>query len=142
MSTGARERRLFRIQLGVPAEAAALFAAALDPFSDSVSWTEPEGEGLSRLTGFGAEPPDRGALGAALALADAAAGTPAPEVEIEQLPLRDWVLDNLKEFAPLIHGRFHIHGADFAGPVPPSLIGLRIPAAAAFGSGQHGLIII
>jgi ribosomal protein L11 methyltransferase len=138
LNGGAHQRRLFRTTLVVPAGGVALFAAALDPFSDAVSWTEPGEDGICRLTGFGAEPPDDGALGAALAVAAAAAGTQTPEADIEQLPLRDWVLDNLKEFAPLTVGRFHIHGADFEGPAPPSLLGLRIPAAAAFGSGQHG----
>lgn len=141
MTESGQERRLFRIALSVPAGAVTVFVAALDSFSDTVSWTAPGADGLCRLTGLGSHAPgtpEGGALCAALALAAAAGGIAVPETRVEQLPIRDWVVDNLKEFAPLIVGRFHLHGADFQGPVPPSLMGLRIPAAAAFGSGQHG----
>ncbi|MDP6173071.1 MAG: 50S ribosomal protein L11 methyltransferase [Rhodospirillales bacterium] len=130
--------RQYRVMLGVPESCVALFASALDPFSDAVSWTPPDGDGFCRLTGFGSLPLGEAALDTALALAAAAAGIEAPDVEIEDVPLRDWVLENLREFAPVTVGRFHIYGADFEGPVPASLMGLRVPAAAAFGSGQHG----
>jgi ribosomal protein L11 methyltransferase len=61
-----------------------------------------------------------------------------PDFAVEQLPLRDWVVENLKDFAPFTVGRFFIYGADYEGAVPAAKIGLRVPAGAAFGSGEHG----
>lgn len=61
-----------------------------------------------------------------------------PEFKIARIPIRNWVVENIKQFPPEIVGRYFIYG-DAAGVTPPpSKIGLLIPAGGAFGSGDHG----
>jgi len=52
--------------------------------------------------------------------------------------MRNWVLDNIKQFPPISAGRFFVHGTEYEDAVPNGQIGLRVPAGAAFGSGDHG----
>lgn len=59
----------------------------------------------------------------------------APELGAEQLPDTDWVAETQKLTAPIRAGRFHVHTPDF--PVDRRAIDLVIPAAQAFGTGQH-----
>ena len=59
----------------------------------------------------------------------------APELEAEELPDTDWVAETQKLTAPIRAGRFHVHTPDF--PADRQAIDLVIPAAQAFGTGQH-----
>jgi len=59
----------------------------------------------------------------------------APRLSAEELPETDWVTETQKLTAPIRAGRFHIHTPDF--PADPQAIDLVIPAAQAFGTGQH-----
>lgn len=58
-----------------------------------------------------------------------------PKLTAEQIPEADWVTETQKRVAPIRSGRFHVHTPDH--PVDPSAIDLVIPAAQAFGTGQH-----
>jgi ribosomal protein L11 methyltransferase len=59
----------------------------------------------------------------------------AHELTAEQLPETDWVAETQKLTAPIRAGRFHVHTPDF--PANPAAVDLVIPAAQAFGTGQH-----
>jgi ribosomal protein L11 methyltransferase len=57
------------------------------------------------------------------------------ELTAEELPETDWVTETQRAVAPIRAGRFHVHTPDF--PADPDSIDLVIPAAQAFGTGQH-----
>src|SRR5690606_13820464 len=59
----------------------------------------------------------------------------APDLAEEELPETDWVAETQKLVAPIRAGRFHVRTPDF--PADPAMIDLVIPAAQAFGTGQH-----
>lgn len=60
---------------------------------------------------------------------------PPPMLEAEELPEPDWVAETQKLTAPIRAGRFHVHTPEF--PADREAIDLVIPAAQAFGTGQH-----
>lgn len=59
----------------------------------------------------------------------------APQFVAEKLPDTDWVTETQKLSAPIRAGRFHVHTPGF--PADPAAIDLVVPAAQAFGTGQH-----
>lgn len=59
----------------------------------------------------------------------------APKITIEQLPDTDWVSQSQQGTPPIRAGRFYVHTPDFAPD--PNLLNFTIPAAQAFGTGQH-----
>jgi len=69
------------------------------------------------------------------AAVEALFGKRAPAVLAEKLPDTDWVAETQKAVAPIRAGRFHVHTADY--PADADTIDLVIPAAQAFGTGQH-----
>lgn len=62
-------------------------------------------------------------------------GKRSPAVLAEKLPDTDWVAETQQAVAPIRAGRFHVHTPDFGAD--PNAIDLVIPAAQAFGTGQH-----
>jgi len=62
-------------------------------------------------------------------------GKRAPKLAAEKLPDTDWVAETQKLTTPIRAGRFHVHTPDF--PADPHTVDLVIPAAQAFGTGQH-----
>jgi ribosomal protein L11 methyltransferase len=58
-----------------------------------------------------------------------------PRLAVEKLPETDWVAETQARVAPIRAGRFHVHTPDY--PADPGSIDLVIPAAQAFGTGQH-----
>lgn len=62
-------------------------------------------------------------------------GKRAPKILAEKLPDTDWVAETQKAVAPIRAGRFHVHTPDHPGD--PGAVDLVIPAAQAFGTGQH-----
>ena len=129
---------IHRVSITVPHAAANLFAEMIEPHVDSVSWTAMEGFAKAEVIGFAEHPPDEAGLITAIAVAAEAADVLKPDIEIGRIEIRDWVLDNLKQFPPLHAGRFFVHGADYEGSIPAASIALQIPAGAAFGTGDHG----
>lgn len=59
----------------------------------------------------------------------------APTIKVEKLPDEDWLALSQAGVEPIRAGRFHVHTPDF--PVDHKLIDFIIPAAQAFGTGQH-----
>jgi ribosomal protein L11 methyltransferase len=61
----------------------------------------------------------------------------APKLVAEELPETDWVVETQMSVAPIRAGRFHIHTPDYPADETPGTIDFIIPAAQAFGTGQH-----
>ena len=116
----------------VAAEALAEAMEALDPAPTGVGAFEIEdGSGLWEVGGYFEAAPDEVGL-ALLAAAHGAGG-----FAVSKLPETDWVAQVRRELSPVFAGRFVVHGGHDAERVPPNLIGLRIEAAMAFGTGHH-----
>jgi len=64
-------------------------------------------------------------------------GEPAPALAAERLPDTDWVAETQKAVAPIRAGRFHVRTPDHPADPSPGTVDLVIPAAQAFGTGQH-----
>ena len=62
---------------------------------------------------------------------------PAPSLSAEKLPDTDWVTETQKLVAPIRAARFHVHTPDHPADPSPGTIDLVVPAAQAFGTGQH-----
>jgi ribosomal protein L11 methyltransferase len=127
---------VWRVSIDVAAIAAPAFAAALEPFCETVSMFG-EDEGAWRVEGLSRSEPDRAALGIALSLAAACHGTQPPEARIDLLDSRNWLAENLARFPSFGIGRFFIYGSHIAERVPVGRIGLLVDAGTAFGSGRH-----
>src|SRR5579875_1190460 len=117
-------------------EAAAAVLALLDETAGAVSIFE-SGPGEWAIAAY--PPASRLApdLAARLALAAAAAGGALIAVEEAPLPARDWLADNRRAFPPLAIDRFFIHGSHYRDRVPAGMIGIRVDATTAFGTGEH-----
>lgn len=50
----------------------------------------------------------------------------------------NWLLQSYQQFPPLDIDRFFIYGSHYDGKIPAKKIALKIDAATAFGSGEHG----
>lgn len=80
--------------------------------------------------------PDAGALGAALALVAASAGTDVPPLALERMEERDWVAATNATAEPITAGRYVVlPGREGAAPVGRTVI--RMVATTAFGTGHH-----
>lgn len=129
---------IYRIALAVPEATVDLFAEALEPLVASVAWRAQEGKIKAEVLGFDEHPPNAAAIAAALRRCAEAAGVAEPDISITREAVRDWAADNRKQFPPITAGRFFVYGSEYSGPLPAANIALRIPAGAAFGSGDHG----
>lgn len=135
---------IWRVEVVVPLYAVETFEAALEGFTDAVSWflADPDADEtaeheLWRLEGYSRTPLSRGRLETSLALAAAGMGIEMPAYAMEKVPDVDWVMATLRSFEPITIGRFFIHGSHYEGKVPAGKIGLLIDAGTAFGSGEH-----
>lgn len=129
---------LWQIALSAPERAAPAFEAVLETHCLSVSrFIVDEGAGLWRVEGLAAEVPDRGFLETVLAAIAGDLGVDAPVLDLEPVQDRDWVVETVHAFPPVMAGRFFLYGSHFEGAVPPGRIGLHLDAGAAFGSGEH-----
>ncbi|EAQ30389.1 ribosomal protein L11 methylase [Erythrobacter sp. NAP1] len=68
------------------------------------------------------------------ALASLFAGK-APDISVEKLADEDWLTLSQQGVEPIRAGRFYVHTAEF--PDDPDAVNFVIPAAQAFGTGQH-----
>jgi ribosomal protein L11 methyltransferase len=62
----------------------------------------------------------------------------ARAIRFEILAPKDWIATSLAGLAPVVVGRFVVHGAHDRMAVAPNKIGIEIEAALAFGTGHHG----
>lgn len=129
---------IYRLSISVPPSSADAFARAIEPHVDSVAWTASEGIPKAKITGFAEGPPNETDISTAVAITAVSQNVLEPDITIERIPVRNWVVENIKQFPPETVARWFIYGADFRGTVPAGKLGLRIPAGGAFGSGDHG----
>ena len=129
---------LYQLSLDVQNEYASAFAEGIEPFLDSILWSAGEETLIARVLGFSDNAPDVAMINLAVRYTTEAIGIDKPEVKLFKIPARNWVLDNIKQFPPIEAGRFFIHGSEYNEPAPNALVDLCIPAATAFGTGNHG----
>ncbi|MEM9048760.1 MAG: 50S ribosomal protein L11 methyltransferase [Pseudomonadota bacterium] len=114
------------------AEALGATLERLRPAPQGVGVLEIEdGSGLWEVSAYFTQRPDPAGLALVATLYDAAA------FAISRLDPRDWVAQVQRELHPIRAGRFFLFGPHDAHRVPINLIGLRIEAAMAFGTGHH-----
>ncbi len=73
-----------------------------------------------------------------LAALAAVTKTKKDQWRIEQIPDTDWLARSYHGFQPFSVGCFFIHGSHYEATVPADKLALKIDAATAFGSGEHG----
>ena len=96
------------------------------------------GELMWRIEGLFSTPPANKELEARAAVLATSVGMPEPLVIVEKVESADWMTDNVAAFPPFQVGRFYIHGDHNKGPFPCGALRLKLNAATAFGSGEHG----
>ena len=129
----------WKIAMSVPGDAVDLFSDALRPFALSVAAFGAEMPAADwTVEAYLEAPPDPGQMAAAVALAAAAAEIAEPEVACVPLAATDWLKDSLDTFQPVHAGRFFVYPSHYNGAIPAGAIAIRIDAATAFGSGEHG----
>jgi ribosomal protein L11 methyltransferase len=62
---------------------------------------------------------------------------PLPRIRPIELPDADWVVESQKGMDPIRAGRFFVHTPDHPATDEPGVRNFCIPAAQAFGTGQH-----
>jgi ribosomal protein L11 methyltransferase len=92
--------------------------------------------GLSQLVIYFRTPPDESAVRALVA--SAAGAENAAALRFARVAQQDWVGASLAGLAPVVAGRFVVHGAHDRAGVAVNRIGIEIEAALAFGTGHHG----
>ncbi len=126
------------VSVTVAPDALEAYAAALGEVCGTVGFFHDEEAGLWTVEGVkdqGAHEPE---LAAVLALAALVTGVQATEFRRETAA-EGW-LERTHEAFPeqLVGRRFAIRGTHISGPVTPGRLTIRLDAAVAFGSGEHG----
>ena len=81
--------------------------------------------------------PDRAVLETRIAIAAASAAIDPPDVLIEEMPPIDWVAEYQSRTKPVTIGNFFIYPSHFRDDLPAGLIGIKLDAGNAFGTGEH-----
>jgi ribosomal protein L11 methyltransferase len=129
---------LYSISFEIRSDLVDVFAESLEPHLDSVLWSQQEKITNSEVRGLAETKLDKDNINMLVHLTSEVLEIATPKVKFSKIPACNWIIENVKEFPPIKVGRFFIHGADYTETIPYSRIGLRIPAGAAFGSGDHG----
>jgi len=121
-------------------------AAAVEAFAEAVGdgalavstfeASEDDRDWLIEAT-WGSEP-DHARLAARVAVLSQAMAIPEPALTVEPLPAIDWVTRCYEGFPPLRAGRYFVYGSHFQGTAPAGTVAMKIDAATAFGTGEHG----
>lgn len=135
---------LFHITLTVPSSLVDSFVNLLENISENVSWDvsdDPQKE--IKIDAFISNkdtdmPLTQKSVEEIFLRAIKSYVLPQPhEFFIEEIPEKNWLLENQLSFPPLDIGSFFIYGSHFDGVIPSEKISLEINAALAFGSGEH-----
>lgn len=135
---------LFHIQLTVSPSLTDAFVNVLEDISENVSWDicEDPSQGI-KIDAFISNKESNLSLSLesvkstflhALKSHDL---VPPKDFSIEEIPEKNWLLENQLSFPPLDIGSFFIYGSHFQEQIPPHKLSLEINAALAFGSGEH-----
>ncbi|MEO0392419.1 MAG: 50S ribosomal protein L11 methyltransferase [Pseudomonadota bacterium] len=125
------------IHLRVDHAVSEAFIAALEDHTDAQMEFEVD-EDVWAVRGYAAGPPNQPAIEMAAALIAKGFDVEEPAVTVEKLPPTDWVAHVYEGFKPLTLGRFYIHGSHMEDAPPVHHWALKIDAATAFGTGDHG----
>ncbi len=129
---------VWRIAIELPDRSCvAAFHEAIALDDAVVTEQEIDGGPRWRLTGHRAGEPDRTALEMRVAIAAASAAIDPPAIIIEEIPATDWVADYQSRTKPVTIGRFFVYPSHFQGTVPAGLLGIKLDAGLAFGTGEH-----
>lgn len=130
---------IWRAAVTVPVAHTDLFARVFDSEPAALAtWGEDTDAWWLIEATYVRQRPDEAALRTRLALAAAAAGVAVPSLVLEPVYPEDWAAAALASFHPVRAGRFFIHGSHHVPAAPAACIGVRIDAATAFGTGEHG----
>jgi ribosomal protein L11 methyltransferase len=124
----------WRFDTEIPDAHLPLFEEAIDRLGGALDVAEGSAQGRWKLAAFFDAADNKQHILAGLALVNVVAGLGA-DVTLTPVPQVDWQAKALADFPPLTIGRFFVHGYDV--PVPTGMVGLKVPAAMAFGSGEH-----
>ncbi|MBV6632908.1 MAG: 50S ribosomal protein L11 methyltransferase [Alphaproteobacteria bacterium] len=136
MIAQAGESWVATIHLETDHPTAEAFAVSLTDFTDAQMEFEVR-EDVWAAKGYAAEKPDQAGIEAMASVIAAGLNLPSPSVSVERLPPTDWVAHVYEGFKPIQLGRFFIHGSHHDAP-PLNSWSLKIDAATAFGTGDHG----
>ena len=81
--------------------------------------------------------PDDAELDRLLELAAKTVGIQKPEVLVNAMENKNWLLECYQSFKPLTIGKYFIYGSHIEEDIPQDKIALQIDAATAFGTGEH-----
>lgn len=65
------------------------------------------------------------------------AGIEKPNIQVNAMENKNWLLECYQSFKPISIGKYYIYGSHVEEQVPEGMIGLQIDAATAFGTGEH-----
>lgn len=137
--TPRQAKSLWKITAEAPdADSAQAVIVALENAGGAVSAFVSAPEGSWRIDALSSFAPDRGLIEARLDLAWSGLKGSPPALAFARVEQQDWLTANQASFPPIKAGRFFIHGSHVKGPVPAESLALKIDAATAFGTGEHG----
>lgn len=128
------------IKTGLSPDQTGLFSAVFEDYALSFSCKKDKGE-WDFLWTFDHKP-EKAELQRRFAIIADLAAIPEQDFKnhtLEELDTdRDWLAESYRALPPFNMGPFFIYGGHYDGPHPEGQIPLRIEAATAFGSGEHG----
>lgn len=133
--------RLCRFSLLVPAAWGPVFADLLEDLGHALQVDVDRPDQLWCLHMLADSTLDANDLGSRIALLAASLGLDAPALAVEPVDNTDaagWLARTARAFPPLRLGRFFVFGSHHDGQAPAGSFPLRVDAATAFGSGEHG----
>jgi len=129
---------VWRIAIDLPDQSTVpTFDETLTLGDDVVTAQEISGGPRWRLVCHCAAEPDRSTLETRVAIAAVSAGIDPPAITIEELPAIDWVAYYQSRTPPVTIGNFFVFPSHFKDAVPDGLVGIKLDAGPAFGTGEH-----
>jgi len=113
------------------------FSTLLEDFTSAQTAHETSHD-IWSVRAYSADKPDIDAIRASVKVAAATLQIAEPPVHFERLLGIDWVAKVYEGLEPLQIGRFYIYGSHIKDNPPANALALKIDAATAFGTGEHG----
>lgn len=129
---------LWQVKIKTDKDAAYKISELLEDHIDVISlFEDSEDQSLWVVDGTCQEEPSRQTIENLLKTVEYDDSAPLT-LEINELPDKDWVAENRKDFPPLEIAGFYIYGSHIENPNWGANIPLKIEASTAFGTGNHG----
>lgn len=123
-------------QQTLPIEQVALLELALEPFEAAIDIAHEEGDALAKVTAFFPSDYEHADIVEALSEAQKTLGVASANAELAPVYDQNWQAASMAGFPPRVIGPYVIH--NFTDDVlPEGKLPLFIPAAMAFGTGEH-----